>query len=87
MRAVIVDGVVRTDLLAKALVLDAHVALGALLFSAAVRHARRHGKLLQTGDDRRPGPLPRFRPTVQGDYLLCLVREAPGRPVRGIAPP
>jgi ABC-2 type transport system permease protein len=51
MRAVIVDGVVRTDLLMKALALDvAYVALGALLFAAAVRYARRHGKLLQMGE-------------------------------------
>ena len=51
MRAVIVEGVVRTDLLTKALILDvAYVALGALLFAAAVRYARRHGKLLQMGE-------------------------------------
>jgi ABC-2 type transport system permease protein len=51
MRAVLVEGEVRVDLLAKAAALDvAYLALGALLFAAAVRHARRHGKLLQMGE-------------------------------------
>ena len=51
MRAVLVEGVVRTDLLVRALVLDvAYVALGALVFSLAVGHARRHGRLLQMGE-------------------------------------
>lgn len=51
MRAVLVEGVLRTDLLWKALALDvAYVALGALLFGAAIRHARRHGRLLQMGE-------------------------------------
>jgi ABC-2 type transport system permease protein len=51
MRAVLIDGVLRTDLLWKALALDvAYVAGGALLFGAAVRYARRHGKLLQMGE-------------------------------------
>ena len=51
MRAVLIDGVLRTDLLWKALALDvAYVAGGALLFAAAIRYARRHGKLLQMGE-------------------------------------
>jgi len=51
MRAVLVEGEVRVDLLAKAAALDvAYLALGALLFAAAIRHARRHGKLLQMGE-------------------------------------
>ena len=51
MRAVLIDGVLRTDLLWKALALDvAYIAGGALLFAAAIRYARRHGKLLQMGE-------------------------------------
>lgn len=51
MRAVLVEGEVRVDLLAKAAALDvAYLALGSLLFAAAIRHARRHGKLLQMGE-------------------------------------
>ena len=51
MRALLVDGVLRTDLLWRALVLDVvYLALGALLFAASVRYARRHGKLLQMGE-------------------------------------
>ncbi|CAG1003317.1 hypothetical protein BURK1_03032 [Burkholderiales bacterium] len=51
MRAVLLDGVFRHDLLARALVLDAaYLAGGAMLFAASIRHARRHGRLLQMGE-------------------------------------
>jgi ABC-2 type transport system permease protein len=51
MRAVMVDGVFRWDLLAGALALDAvYVAIGAAVFAWAFAAARRDGRLLQTGE-------------------------------------
>jgi len=51
MRAVMVDGVFRWDLLARALLLDAvYMAIGAGVFLWAFRAARRDGRLLQMGE-------------------------------------
>ena len=51
MRAVLIEHAVHWDLLWRALLLDAvYLAGGAWAFAAAVRHARRHGRLLQMGE-------------------------------------
>jgi len=51
MRAALIDGSFRADLMAWALLLDlVYLALGAALFFAAFEDARRRGKLLQQGE-------------------------------------
>ncbi len=51
MRGVLLDGAFRWDRLAWAAALDVvYVALGALVFRAALNHAREHGSLLQMGE-------------------------------------
>ncbi len=51
MRAVLLQGVMRWDLLATALAIDVlYLALGIGCFVAAVRYARRHGMLMQMGE-------------------------------------
>lgn len=51
MRTVLLEGVFRTDLLVRALLLDAfYLALGAGIFLWSFRVARRHGLLLQQGE-------------------------------------
>jgi ABC-2 type transport system permease protein len=51
MRSVLLEGVFRWDRFWMALTLNAaYLAGGALLFAAAVRHAREHGALLQMGE-------------------------------------
>lgn len=51
MRAVLLRGEFRTDLVALAFALNAvYLALGVVVFAAAVRRARREGKLLQMGE-------------------------------------
>jgi ABC-2 type transport system permease protein len=51
MRALLLEGTFRYDLFRNAVLLDiAYVALGAALFAAAVRSARKRGTLLQMGE-------------------------------------
>ena len=51
MRAVLLDGTFRWDLLRNALLLDlAYLIFGAWSFYAAIRYARKHGLLLQMGE-------------------------------------
>jgi len=51
MRGVLLDGVLRLDHLAWAAGLDVvYIALGVLVFRAAVGYARRHGSLMQMGE-------------------------------------
>ncbi|MCH9675528.1 MAG: ABC transporter permease [Gammaproteobacteria bacterium] len=51
MRAILIDGAFRTDLMVKAFALDAvYIGLGAYAFIALFERARREGQLLQTGE-------------------------------------